>query len=80
MMPYHAKVVAKSKILIWWQIAVSVFWAYLIFYDYMADIPEGENGSVIIGMFMVYPFLCIISQTIFFVLYYIASKILVRFK
>ncbi len=80
MMPYHAKAVTKSKFLIWSQIGFSIVWAYLIFYDYMSDIPEGENGSVIVGMFLIYPLLCFLSQVVFFVFYYVVSKISYRFK
>tara|TARA_B110001452_G_C14914000_1_gene319500 strand:+ start:219 stop:539 length:321 start_codon:yes stop_codon:yes gene_type:complete len=80
MMPYHAKVVSKSKILVWSQVVISLFWAYLVFYDYITDIPQDENGSVIVGMFMVYPFLCFISQVLLFVLHYVASKIVSKYK
>jgi hypothetical protein len=73
-MPYHAWAVSKSKPLMWWQIGISVLWAYSIFYDYITEIPEGENGSVIIGMFMVFPFLCLLSQVIFFASHYIFNK------
>jgi hypothetical protein len=80
MMPYHAKAVTKSKLVILSQMGFSLFWAYLIFYDYMSNIPEGENGSVIIGLFMIYPLLCFLSQVVFFVLYYVINKMSHRFK
>ena len=80
MMPYHAKVVSRSKLLIWCQIVISFLWAYLIFYEYMTEIPQGENGSVIVGMFIVFPFICFLSQVIFFVLHYIVAKIVCWYK
>lgn len=69
-MPYHARVVSKSRKLMWWQLAVSVCWAWLIFHEYFTEIPEGENGSVIVGMFVFIPFICLLSQVVFFVVHY----------
>ncbi|WP_158678968.1 MULTISPECIES: hypothetical protein [unclassified Pseudoalteromonas] len=64
----------------WWQLAVSAMWAWLIFYEYVTEIPEGENGSVIVGMFVLVPFLCLLSQVMFFVVHYVGNGIVNRIK
>ena len=74
-MPYHAKLVSNSTKLMWTQVAVAAIFAFQIFYSYVSEIPEGENGSVIIGMFVVIPFVCFLSQVSVFVVHYILRKL-----
>lgn len=75
LMPYHAVVVSKSKILMWIQIAVSCLFIGVILY-YVLDIPEGENGAVIGEMLFYFPFLCFISQVTIFCTYWLFSKLI----
>ncbi len=79
-MPYHARVVSKSKKLMWWQLAVSAIWIWLVLYEYFTVIPDGESGSVIVGMFVFIPFICLLSQVVFFVLHYLSCGIIKRLK
>lgn len=74
LMPYHAVVVSKSKILMWIQIVISCLFVGVIFY-YVLDIPEGENGTVIVGMLFFIPFFCFLSQVAMFCAYWLFSKL-----
>jgi len=78
-MPYHALVVSKSRALMVIQILVSLLWLSLIAY-YILDIPEGENGFVIVGMLFSIPIFCLISQSLLFAIHWLISKIARHFK
>ncbi|GLX85335.1 hypothetical protein tloyanaT_15870 [Thalassotalea loyana] len=78
-MPYHAVVVAKNKLLMCFQILVSCSWVGLIA-SYVMDIPQGESGFVIVGMFFSIPIMCLVSQTSIFVVYWLVSKIVAHIK
>jgi hypothetical protein len=75
-MPMHALYVVKNKLLLLCQISLSIYWAYMIFGDYLRDMPEGENGSVIVGMFVVIPIICFLSQIIFWLIFITFQKLI----
>jgi hypothetical protein len=48
----------------------------MIFGDYLRDMPEGENGSVIVGMFVVIPIICFLSQILFWLIFITFQKLI----
>lgn len=78
-MPYHALVVSKSKLLLYTQGLISCLWVVLIFV-YLSDIPEGENGSVIVGMLFFIPFACFLSQIGLFCIHWLFAKVVNYFR
>ncbi len=78
-MPYHAVVVSKSKFLMGIQVLISCLWLCLILV-YFIDIPEGENGFVIVGMLFFIPFACLLSQVVMFCIFWMLKQTINYFR
>ena len=64
----------KNKLFALVQAGIAAMWVIMLI-SYFIDIPEGESGFVIVGMLFVLPIFCIVTQLIFFGVYWIVKRV-----
>jgi len=74
LLPVIAWKKTKSKMFVLVQTGIAAMWVIMLI-SYFTDIPEGESGFVIVGMLFILPIFCVVTQSIFFGVYWIVKRV-----